>query len=54
METAKPTTCTPLKSTNITPEPLSLGLFNRDDADLDQKGGIELQRYKKFLLNCKP
>ena len=54
METAKPTTSTPLKSTNIKTEPLSLELFNRAAADLDQKGKIEGHKYKKFLLNHKP
>ena len=54
METAKPTTSTPLKSTNIKTGPLSLELFNHAAADLDQRGEIEFQKYKKFLLNCKP
>ena len=54
METAKPTTSTPLKSTNIKTEPLSLELFNGAAANLDQKGEIEFQKYKKFLLNRKP
>ena len=53
METAKPTSSTPSKSTNIKTEPLSLELFNYAAADLDQKGKIELQKYKKFLLNGK-
>ena len=53
METAKPTTSTPLKSTNVKTEPLSLELFNCAAADLDQKGKIKLQKYKKYLLNCK-
>ena len=53
METAKPTTPTPLKPTNVKTEPLSLELFHHAAADLDQKGKIELQKYKKYLLNCK-
>ena len=52
METTKPTTSTPLKSTNVKTEPLSLELFNRAAADLDQKGEIKLQKYRKHLLNC--
>ena len=50
MEIAKPTTYTPLKSTNVKTEPLFLELFNRAAVDLDQKGKIEVQKYKKFLI----
>ena len=53
METAKPTTSTPLKSTHVKTEPLSLELFNHAATDLNQKGEIELQKYKKYLLKCK-
>ena len=38
-------------STNTKTEPLSLELFNRAAVDLDQKGEIELERYKKYLFN---
>ena len=51
MKTIKLKTPTPLVSTNTKTEPLSLELFNRAAADLDQKGEIELQRYKKYLFN---
>ena len=36
---------TPLTST----EPLSLELFNRAAVDLDRKGEIEIEHYKKYL-----
>ena len=39
-------------STNTKTEPLSLELFNRAAADLDQKGEIEFERYRKYLFNC--
>ena len=48
----KPKTATPLMSTNTKTEPLSLELFNHASADLNQKGEIELERYKKYLFNC--
>ena len=32
-------------------EPISLELFNRAAADLDKKGEIELEHYKKYLFN---
>ena len=48
METTKPTISTPLKSANIKTEPLSLELFNPAAADLDLKGEIGFQKYKKF------
>ena len=51
IKTIKPKTSTPLTSTNTKTEPLSLELFNRAAADLDQKGEIELERYKKYLFN---
>ena len=52
MKTIKPKTFTPSMSTNTKTELLSLELFNRAAADLDQKGEIELERYKKYLFNC--
>ena len=52
MKTIKPKTSTPSMSTNTKTEPLSLELFNCAAADLDQKGEIELERYKKYLFNC--
>ena len=51
MKTIKPKTSTPSISTNTKTEPLSLELFNHAAVDLDQKGEIELQRYKKYLFN---
>ena len=42
---------TPLMSGNTKTEPLSLKLFNHAAADLDQKGEIEFERYKKYLFN---
>ena len=53
METAKPTTSTALTSTNVKTDSLSLELFNHAAANLDQKCKIKLQKYKKYLLNCK-
>ena len=47
----KPKTSTPLTSTNTKTEPLSLELFNCAAADLDQKGEIKMERYKKYLFN---
>ena len=52
MKTIKLKTSTPLTSTNTKTEPLSLELFNHAAADLDQKGEIELEKYKKYLFNC--
>ena len=52
MKPIKPKTATPLMSTHTKTEPLSLELFNRAAADLNQKGEIELERYKKYLFNC--
>ena len=51
----KPKMAKPLTSTNTKtePAPLSLELFNCAAADLDKKGEIELERYKKYLFNCK-
>ena len=43
---------TPLTSTNPKTEPLCLELFNHAAADLDKKGEIELEHYKKYLFNC--
>ena len=48
----KPKTATPLTSTKNA-EPISLELFNRAAVDLDKKGEIELEHYKKYLFNCK-
>ena len=44
---------TPLTSTTRKTdlEPISLELFNRAAADLDKKGEIELEHYKKYLFN---
>ena len=46
----KPKMATPLTSTTNA-EPISLELFNRAAADLDKKGEIELECYKKYLFN---
>ena len=43
---ALPSTKTPTKT-----EPISLELFNRAATDLNEKGEIELNRYKKYLFN---
>ena len=51
MKTIKPKMATPLMSTNTKTEPLSLELFNHAAVDLDQKGEIEFERYKKYLFN---
>ena len=42
-----------LPSTKTQTEPISLELFNHAAADLDKKGEIELEHYKKYLFNCK-
>ena len=42
---------TPLTSTNTKTEPLSLELFNCAAVDLDRKGEIEIEHYKKYLFN---
>ena len=42
---------TPLTSTKTKTEPLSLELFNCAAADLDKKGEIEFECYKKYLFN---
>ena len=42
---------TPLMSTNTKTEPLSLELFNCAAVDWNQKGEIELERYRKYLFN---
>ena len=49
----KPKTATPLTSTTTKSElePISLELFNCAAADLDKKGEIELEHYKKYLFN---
>ena len=46
----KPKTATPLTSTTKT-EPISLKLFNRTAVDLDKKGEIKIEHYKKYLFN---
>ena len=40
-----------LPSAKTQTEPISLELFNRAATDLDKKGEIELERYKKYLFN---
>ena len=40
-----------LPSTKTHTEPISLELFNRAAVDLDKKGEIELECYKKYLFN---
>ena len=49
----KPKTATPLTSatTKTDLEPISLEMFNRAAVDLDKKGEIELEHYKKYLFN---
>ena len=47
----KPKTATLLTSTTINTGPISLELFNRAAADLDKKGEIEIEHYKKYLFN---
>ena len=49
----KPKTATPLISTTTKTElePISLELFNHAAADLDRKGEIEIEHYKKYLFN---
>ena len=41
----------PSTTTQTETEPISLKLFNRAAADLDEKGEIELKRYTKYLFN---
>ena len=53
MKPIKPKMATPLMSTNTKTEPFSLELFNCAAADLEPKGEIELERYKKYLFNHK-
>ena len=43
---ALPSTKTPTKT-----EPISLELFNHAATDLNEKGEIELNCYKKYLFN---
>ena len=49
----KPKMATPLTSntTKTELEPISLELFKHAAADLDKKGEIELEHYKKYLFN---
>ena len=51
MKPIKPKMATHLMSTNTKTEPLSLELFNCAAVDLDQKGEIEFERYRKYLFN---
>ena len=55
MKLIKLKTATPLTSTTTKTElePISLELFNHAAADLDKKGEIELECYKKYLFNHK-
>ena len=50
----KPKMATPLTSTTTKTEcePISLELSNHAAVDLDKKGEIELECYKKHLFNC--
>ena len=47
----KPKTATPLTSTTTNAEPISLELFNCAAVDLDRKGEIDIEHYKKYLFN---
>ena len=47
----KPKLATPLTSTTTNNEPTSLELFNCAAADLDKKGEIEIEHYKKYFFN---
>ena len=61
METTKPSTTTsipfhpfqlepsPMTSTNVKTEPLSLEMFNCATTDLNDKGVINLKKYSKYL-----
>ena len=49
MKPIKPKMATPLTSTKT--EPLSLELFNHAAVELDRKGEIEIEHYKKYLFN---
>ena len=49
MKTIKHQTFTPSKSIKTKTEPLSLELFNHAATDLNQKGEIKLERYRKYL-----
>ena len=51
MKSIKPKMNKPPPSTNTKTEPLSLELFNRAAVDLDKKGEIEIEHYKKYLFN---
>ena len=46
LKMALPSTKTPTET-----EPISLELFNRAAADLNEKGEIELKKYQKYLFN---
>ena len=47
----KPKMALPSTKTQTKTEPISLELFNRAAADLNEKGEIELKHYKKYLFN---
>ena len=47
----KPKMALPCTKTPTENEPISLELFNRAATDLNEKGEIELNRYKKYLFN---
>ena len=47
----KPKMALPSTKTQTETEPISLELFNHAAADLNEKGEIELKRYKKYLFN---
>ena len=51
MKPVKPKMNKPPTSTNTKTEPLSLELFNHAAVDLDKKGEIEIEKYKKYLFN---
>ena len=49
MKSTKPLPATSTSSTNYTSGPLSLEIFNRAATDLNEKGIINLKKYKKYL-----
>ena len=48
----KPKMALPSTKMQTEMEPTSLELFNRVAADLNEKGELELKKYKKYLFNC--
>ena len=48
----KPKMALPSTKTPTETESISLELFNHAAADLNEKGEIELNCYKKYLFNC--